>query len=134
MAIWTAIAGRDHIEHWVVLLLGGLCGVGIGVLTFMAPGHHRDRLQFYIAFWAISVGVVGIIAGVRLRKEISGEWALILSGLPGRRVRRLHHRPADRGALSCPAIHPGQFAILYGILLSMLAFKVKGLAKEVAKA
>lgn len=133
LAIWTAIAGRNRIEHWVVLLIGGLCGVGIGILTFMVPGITALMLEFYIAFWAILVGVTGIIAGVRLRKEITGEWALILSGLLGVAFGvYLIARPMG-GALAILAIL-GTYAILYGILLSMLAFKVRSIAKTMAPA
>lgn len=127
LAIWTAIAGRDHIEHWVVLVLGGLCSVGIGVLTFVAPGITEIALQFYIAFWAILVGMIGIIAGVRLRKEIAGEWALILSGLVAVAFGVFIIARPIMGALSILSIL-ATFAIVYGILLSMLAFRVKGLA------
>jgi len=133
MAIWTAISGRNVIEHWVVLLLGGLCGVGIGVLTFMVPGITALVLEFYIAFWAILIGVLGIVAGVRLRKEITGEWALILSGILGVAFGGYIISQPINGALSILAIL-ATFAILYGILISMVAFKVKGLAKTVAQA
>jgi len=133
LAIWTAIAGRDHIEHWVVLLLGGLCGVGMGVLTFTVPGITALTLLFYIAFWAILVGVIGIIAGVRLRKEITGEWVLILSGLVAVAFGVFLIAQPGSGALSILSIL-ATFAILYGILLSMLAFKVKGLAGAVEMA
>jgi uncharacterized membrane protein HdeD (DUF308 family) len=133
LAIWTAIAGRDRIEHWVVLLLGGLSSFGIGVITFMAPGITAIALLFYIALWAILVGVIGIIAGVRLRKEITGEWALILSGLVAVAFGVFLIARPGVGALSILSIL-ATFAILYGILLSMVAFKVKGLAGALGKA
>jgi uncharacterized membrane protein HdeD (DUF308 family) len=133
LAIWTAIAGRDKIEHWVTLLLGGLGGVGIGLLTFMAPGITEIVLQFYIAFWAILVGSMGIITGARLRKEITGEWALILSGLVSVAFGVFIIARPIAGALSILSIL-ATFAILYGILLSMVAFKVKSLAGAMAKA
>jgi uncharacterized membrane protein HdeD (DUF308 family) len=133
LAIWTAIAGRGQIEHWVVLLLGGLGGVGIGVLTFMVPGITAIVLEFYIAFWAILVGMLGIVTGVRLRKEISGEWALILSGILAVVFGAYIISQPINGALSILSIL-ATFAILYGILLSMVAFKVKSLAGAMAKA
>jgi uncharacterized membrane protein HdeD (DUF308 family) len=133
LAIWTAIAGRNQIEHWVVLLLGGLCGVGIGILTFMVPGITAIVLEIYIAFWAMVVGVLGIVAGVRLRKEISGEWALILSGILAVAFGVFIIARPIAGALSILSIL-ATFAILYGLLLSMVAFKVRGLGKTLAQA
>src|SRR5262245_52693415 len=80
-ALWAAIAGRNEHEHWWVLMLEGLTGIGVGILTFMSPGLTALAILFYIAVWAIVRGMLEIIAAVRLRKEISGEFFLILAGL-----------------------------------------------------
>src|SRR5689334_11589553 len=80
-AAWMAIAGRGNNEHWWVMLLWGLVGIGIGILTFVAPQITALALLFYIAIWAIATGVLQIVAAIRLRREIKGEWALIIAGL-----------------------------------------------------
>ncbi|HSL70204.1 MAG TPA: DUF308 domain-containing protein, partial [Longimicrobiales bacterium] len=67
--IVSAIGGRKQHEHWWVLLLVGLCGVGVGVLTFYSPGLTALALLFYIAIWAIATGLLAIVAAIRLRKE-----------------------------------------------------------------
>jgi uncharacterized membrane protein HdeD (DUF308 family) len=78
--VWSAVAGRHEHEHWWVMLLGGLVGIGVGVVTFVAPGVTALALVLYIAIWAIATGVLGIATAIRLRKEIEGEWLLILAG------------------------------------------------------
>jgi hypothetical protein len=78
-AVWTAIAGAKDQAHWWLLLLGGLVGIGIGILTFVAPAITALALLFYIALWAIVTGVLEIVAAIRLRKEIANEWLLLLS-------------------------------------------------------
>src|SRR5215471_15824220 len=35
LGVWTAITGRKEHEHWWVLLLEGLVGIAIGILTFL---------------------------------------------------------------------------------------------------
>jgi uncharacterized membrane protein HdeD (DUF308 family) len=63
-----------------VLLLGGLVGIGIGILTFVAPAITALALLFYIAVWAIATGILEIVAAIRLRKEITNEWLLLVAG------------------------------------------------------
>src|SRR5512135_2285555 len=38
LGVWTAVSGRKLHDDWVLLLLEGLVGIGIGVLTFLVPG------------------------------------------------------------------------------------------------
>src|SRR5262245_16869878 len=81
LAVLTALAGRKLYDHWWVLLLIGLVGIAVAVLTFMRPGITALALLYYIAFWAIFRGIFEIMTALRLRKEIEGEWLLILIGV-----------------------------------------------------
>jgi uncharacterized membrane protein HdeD (DUF308 family) len=122
LGIWTAVAGRVHHEHWWVLLLEGL--LGVGVLTFFAPGVAAIALLFYIAIWAIGTGVLEIVAAVRLRKEIDGEWMLILAGLASVVFGALLMAQPGAGALALIWLI-GSYAIVFGVLLVLLAFKAR---------
>ena len=129
LGAWTAITHRKDRENWWVLLLGGLVGIGVGVLALIKPGLTALALLFYIAIWAIATGVLEIVAAVRLRKEIEGEWVLILAGLASVAFGVLLMARPGSGALAVLWLI-GSYAILFGILLVVLAFKVKGLAKK----
>ena len=63
--LWSALAGPKNHESWWVLLLGGLLGIGVGVLTFFAPGVTALGLLIYIAAWALATGVLEIVAAIR---------------------------------------------------------------------
>jgi len=131
-AVWAAFEGRDVNEQWWVVLIGGLLGIGIGVLTFMAPGITALTLLFYIAIWAIGLGVLGIVAGVRLRHEISNEWMLILAGVVSVLFGGALIASPGAGALSVLWMIGG-FAVVLGLILVTLSFKVKGLRNQAAK-
>jgi uncharacterized membrane protein HdeD (DUF308 family) len=59
----------------------GIVGVVAGVLAFIWPGVTALVLVIFIGAWAIVTGLFEIAAAIKLRKEISGEWLLALSGL-----------------------------------------------------
>lgn len=132
LGFWTAIAGRKEHESWWVLLLGGLLGIGVGGLTFFAPGITALVLLFYIAIWAIATGALGIVAAIRLRKEIKGEWWLILSGLASVVFGVLLMARPGVGALTVLWLIAG-YAIVFGVLLVMLAFKARKFGSKVTR-
>jgi uncharacterized membrane protein HdeD (DUF308 family) len=63
------------------LILGGLLGVLAGLLAFAMPGLTALGLSILIAAWAMVTGILEIIAAIKLRKEISNEWLLVLAGV-----------------------------------------------------
>jgi uncharacterized membrane protein HdeD (DUF308 family) len=132
LGVWTAIAGRKEHESWWVLLLGGLLGIGVGVLTFLAPGITALVLLFYIAIWAIATGVLEIVAAIHLRKEIEGEWWLILSGLASVVFGAVLIAQPGVGALAVLWLI-ATYAIVFGVLLVILAFKARSFVSEAAR-
>ena len=126
----AALAGRKDHEHWFVLLLAGLLGIGVGVLTLLAPGVTALALLFYIAIRAIATGVLDIVAAIRLRKEISGEWLMILAGLASVLFGVLLVARPGVGALAVLWLIAA-YAIVFGGLLVVLAFKARRFGKRV---
>ena len=128
---WAAVEGRREHEHWWVLFLEGLLGIGIGVLTFIAPGITALALLFYIAIWAIATGVLEIVAAIRLRKEIENEWLLIIAGLASVVFGALLVWQPGAGALALLWLI-ASYAIFFGVLLVVLAFRVRGFVGKLA--
>jgi uncharacterized membrane protein HdeD (DUF308 family) len=62
-------------------VLQGVVGIAAGVLTFMWPAISALALILFIGAWAIITGVFEIVAAIRLRQVITGEWMLVLSGI-----------------------------------------------------
>lgn len=128
LGVWSAIAKRRDNRHWWLLLLWGLVGIVVGVMTFIMPGITGLVLLMYIAAWAVITGLLQIVAAIRLRKEIKGEWLMILSGLVSVAFGVLLFLQPGAGALAVAWIIAA-YAFIFGVLMVLLAFKVRKLGR-----
>jgi uncharacterized membrane protein HdeD (DUF308 family) len=76
-----AIGHRASDPDWGWHIVIGIIGIIVGLLTFHAPQITALALVIYIAAWALMIGASEIAIAVKLRREIKGEWFLILMGL-----------------------------------------------------
>jgi uncharacterized membrane protein HdeD (DUF308 family) len=124
-----AIANRHEEPHWVGLLLAGLVGILAGIATFLLPGITARVLLLLIAAWAIIVGISEIVAAIRLRKLITGEWLLVLAGLLSLAFGVFVILAPGAGALAV-VLWIGAYALVSGIVLLALAFRLRRWARE----
>lgn len=79
---WKGARGSK--DRWWAYVLRGVAGVIVGVLFVLMPLvttiSYAMATLFLLAAWSIAAGILEIVAAVRLRKEIKGEWLLGLSG------------------------------------------------------
>jgi uncharacterized membrane protein HdeD (DUF308 family) len=123
-SVISAIANRKGQPHWIAILIGGLFGIAIGILTFAFPNETAIVLLYFIAFWAIMSGAAEISAAIRLRKVIAGEWALGLIGVLSVVFGcYLIARPGG-GALAL-TMWIGAYATVLGIMLLILSLKLR---------
>ena len=121
-----AIGHRASDPDWVFHLIIGILGIIIGFLTFHAPGITALALVIYIAAWALMIGATEIAMAVRLRREIKGEWFLILMGVASIvfAFLLLWNPVAGAGALiwiiACYAVIFGALGIIFGFRLRSL--------------
>ena len=106
------------------LILGGLIGILAGLLAFVMPGITALGLLILIAAWAIATGVMELVAAVRLRKIINNEWLLVLAGIASVVFGILLLFQPAAGALVL-IWWIGAWALLSGILLMILAFRMR---------
>jgi uncharacterized membrane protein HdeD (DUF308 family) len=124
LALIAAYRVRDQGKPFWSLLIVGLLGIAAGIVTFIWPGMTALVLLMFIAAWAVVMGIFQIIAAIRLRKEIRGEWLLRLSGVLSVLFGIVMFVQPGAGALAVIwAI--GSFAIVFGVLLIWLGFKLK---------
>lgn len=117
---------RQGADRWWLLLVQGIVGIGAGVVTLLWPGITAIALLFVIAAWALVGGALQVAAAIRLRKVISGEWLLALGGVLSITLGVLLVLFPGPGALAL-VIWIGAYAFVFGILLLVLGFKLRGL-------
>ena len=124
-AIVAAVRAAGEEARWWLLLLEGVLGVVVGLVAFFWPGLTALALLYLVAAWAIVTGIMEIAAAIRLRREVVGEWALILGGafsvLFGVLLVLI---PARAGLLSLTWLI-GAYAVVFGVLQVILAFRVR---------
>lgn len=120
----SVIANRGREPHWVAVLIAGLAGILVGIITFVAPGVTATVLLLLIGAWAVITGVLEITAAIRMRREISGEWWLMLAGVLSVIFGVLLFARPAAGALAV-VLWIGAYAIIVGIVRIALAFRLR---------
>src|SRR5262249_54595737 len=120
----AAISGRSGAQSWWMLLLEGLVSVAAGLVTFFMPGLTALTLVYIISAWAIITGVLEIVGAIRLRKVITNEWWLALSGVLSIAFGALIAYAPGAGALAL-VFWIGAYALVFGALLVGLGFRLR---------
>jgi uncharacterized membrane protein HdeD (DUF308 family) len=105
------------------LLLAGLVGIAVGLTTFFRPDLTAIGLYGAVAGWAIARGLLEISVAVELRKEIQGEFWMILGGVASIAFGVLLIALPAAGVLAVAWLI-GIYALTFGILMLGLAFRL----------
>jgi uncharacterized membrane protein HdeD (DUF308 family) len=121
-----AIGHRASDPDWGWQLVIGILGIVIGFLTFHAPAITALALVIYIAAWALMIGATEIALAFKLRREIKGEWFLILMGLLSILFAIMILWNPLPGALALLWLI-ASYAIVFGFLGIILGFRLRTL-------
>src|SRR5438874_5462038 len=108
---------------------GGLLGILAGLVAFVMPGLTAIGLLILIACWALVTGILEIVAAIKLRKLINNEWLLVLAGIASVAFGVVLLLQPVAGALVL-IWWVGAYALLFGILLVVLASRMRGLGRR----
>jgi uncharacterized membrane protein HdeD (DUF308 family) len=123
LAVWAAlVVGKTDARWWLLVI--GLLGIAVGLVTVLMPGITALILLLFIAAWAIVIGVMQIIGAIRLRKEIDNEWMLIASGVLSVLFGVILVVQPGAGALGLLFVI-GIYAVIYGVMLVSLALRLR---------
>jgi uncharacterized membrane protein HdeD (DUF308 family) len=123
-AIVAAVRAEERDTRWWLLLAEGVLGVLAGIVAFVWPGLTALALLYLVAAWSIITGILQIVGAIRLRREIEGEWALILGGVLSVIFGVLLAVLPGPGILALLWLI-GAYALVSGVLLIILAFRVR---------
>jgi uncharacterized membrane protein HdeD (DUF308 family) len=124
LALVQAFTGPKQGRRTGTLVFEGLISIAAGVIAILVPGFTALALLLLIAAWAIVGGIFEIVTAVRLRKVISHEWLLIAAGILSVLFGVLLIFQPALGALAM-IWWIGGFAIVFGILLVSLSFRLR---------
>src|SRR2546427_87531 len=128
LSLAGAVRAAEGHERWGALLIEGLVGIAVAIITFAWPAITALSLVYIIAAWALLTGVFEIAAAVRLRKYFPGEWLLALSGIASLILGILMIAVPLAGALAI-AFWVGAYAFVFGVLLIGLGFRLRAWVK-----
>jgi uncharacterized membrane protein HdeD (DUF308 family) len=119
------LAGADL--RWDAVILG-LVSIGAGLVAAYHPAATALVLVLIMGANALVVGVLDILAAIRLRKTIAGEWLLALAGLASIVFGALVFARPGAGALALVRL-VSLYAFVTGALLLGLGLRMRTLAR-----
>ncbi len=125
LALIAGIAAR-----WLPVALAGGAGIVAGILAIVWPNITATALLYLIAAWAIVTGIFEIVAAIELRRLVDGEWVMAFNGILSIVFGVLLVLFPSSGALALAWLI-GAYAIISGIALIVLAFRVRGWQQDV---
>ncbi|HTV73710.1 MAG TPA: HdeD family acid-resistance protein [Candidatus Acidoferrales bacterium] len=133
--IFTLVAAfhfNDQPTPWPVLVIEGIAGLAIGIITFFWPGITALAAIYTIAVWAVITGILQLVMAVRVRRELPDEILLILAGIASIIFGAVCAAAPLLGLLVYMWIL-GTYAIIFGILLLVFAVRVRGAGSTATK-
>ena len=125
--------GKLDGKPWWGMIMLGFLGIVAGLAAFLWPGLTAVVLLIMIASWAIVRGLFEIVAAIKLRKVMEGEWVLALSGVISILFGGLLLRNPAAGALAVVMII-GIYMLIFGAAAVIFSFQLKGVRDRLSTA
>jgi uncharacterized membrane protein HdeD (DUF308 family) len=122
-AIVSAVRAARERERWGYLLLEGIVDIAAAAVAVLWPGITVVAFVFVVAFWAIFTGVLELMAAFRL-DFIDGRGWLIFGGIVSVLYGVLLIVAPMIGAVVL-TWWLGAYALVFGVCLVVLAFKLR---------
>jgi uncharacterized membrane protein HdeD (DUF308 family) len=125
LAIVTLLTRRASGRRpWPALLFEGIVGIAAGLVALLRPGITAFGLLVIIAAWAFVTGILEVVAAVRLRKVIRGEWLLAITGILSIALGVVLVIFPAAGLLTI-IWWTGAYAIVFGVTMFVLGLRLR---------
>jgi uncharacterized membrane protein HdeD (DUF308 family) len=129
----TVAEARKGEPFFLSLLVAAVCLV-IGILVLAQPNVGTTTIRYLIAAWAIIYGFMIVMSGFAAPKGDSNlKWILVLTGVASIIIGIILFAVHGLGLWAIILII-GIYAIVQGILLCMVSFRIRALYKKLGLA
>jgi len=128
LAIASGIKAARNGERWGLLILEGVVDLAAGVIAFLWPAITTVAFVILIAVWAIISGALMLTAAFTLKID-HGRWWLALGGIASVIFGIVLLIAPVVGAVVL-TWWLGAYAIVFGVMLLVLAFQLHGKKEE----
>ncbi len=132
-SVFHSIKGRKYMQGWGWGIFMGALEILTGIIVFTNPLVSAivtaSVLVYSVAFMAILFGVLGIVTGIQVRKEIKGEWAMIAGGVLAI-IFSVILIMNPMASMSVYLIVMGVMALMGGLIQIFASFQIRKIGKH----
>jgi uncharacterized membrane protein HdeD (DUF308 family) len=125
LSLIAAVGGRGQRGCWL-LAIEGMAGLAAGAAILLAPSAGPIAAGVFIWLWAMVTGGIRISEAIRLRRELSGDIWLMLSGLVTVLLAFILLLRPVVGAVGVAWLLAG-FALMWGLFEILLGCELRAL-------
>jgi uncharacterized membrane protein HdeD (DUF308 family) len=113
-------------KNYMMVMAEAIIAVLIGLIIAVAPGKSLNLFLTLVGVWAVIMGLIQIIMTIRLRKKVSQHYLFSMNGILTLvfGLLLIYSPMATLGSLITII---GILAVLAGVVMIYLGFKVKGI-------
>jgi uncharacterized membrane protein HdeD (DUF308 family) len=130
--VFAAIGAAGNHEPFGGRLAMGILGILAGLAIMRWPGITALIALFIVGIWAILIGVIGIVGAIAQHEEFPHAWLVALLGIVSVLFGIAMMVWPVAGVLTLVFL-AGIFAIVFGIINCVIAFRVRTLPRRLAR-
>lgn len=130
--VYDAVSEKEEDKWWRIPL--AMISIVAGIIALVWPDATERVILIIVGLWFVLTGVILVAAGLKLPKDISARWVLVVVGVIAFGFGIfLVVNPSDKSPneiASSLVRLIGIFAIVEGLLIAFYSFLLRGVAKR----